>query len=86
MTSPSTDVSTKLALCCYVNTTPRIQVARIVDIENWYFERVVFPGQRLMFEAPWMAHLEIHTGAMADLVDSIECESLRVKGTGSRSM
>ena len=38
-------------LCCYVNVTSNIQVARITNIPNWYFERVVFPGQRLMFEA-----------------------------------
>ncbi|MCU0548994.1 MAG: DUF1830 domain-containing protein [Leptolyngbya sp. Prado105] len=84
MTSLSTDVSKKLTfdLCCYVNATPRIQVARVVDVENWYFERVVFPGQRLMFEAPPMAHLNIHTGATADLTDSISCESLKVRSSG----
>ena len=39
-------------LCCYVNATSKIQIARISNIANWYFERVVFPGQRLVFEAP----------------------------------
>ncbi|MEO1447426.1 MAG: DUF1830 domain-containing protein, partial [Cyanobacteria bacterium J06635_11] len=38
-------------LCCYVNVTSKIQVARVTNIPDWYFERVVFPGQRLMFEA-----------------------------------
>ena len=38
-------------LCCYVNATSQIQVARITNIRNWYFERVVFPGQRLVFES-----------------------------------
>ncbi|MDJ0508135.1 MAG: DUF1830 domain-containing protein [Crocosphaera sp.] len=65
-------------LCCYVNATNQIQVARITNIENWYFERVVFPGQRLVFEALPKAHLEIHTGMMASAIlsDTIPCERL----------
>ncbi|MBF2063372.1 MAG: DUF1830 domain-containing protein [Calothrix sp. C42_A2020_038] len=67
-------------LCCYVNATSKIQVARISDIPNWYFERVVFPGQRLVFEAPREAHLEIHTGMMASAIlsDNIPCNRLIV--------
>jgi Domain of unknown function (DUF1830) len=66
--------------CCYVNSTSQIQIARISNIDNWYFERVVFPGQRLMFEAPTHACLEIHTGVMASsiLSDKISCEELIV--------
>lgn len=67
-------------LCCYVNATSKVQVARITNIENWYFERVVFPGQRLMFEAVPEALLEIHTGMMASAIlsDTIPCERLAV--------
>jgi hypothetical protein len=65
-------------LCCYVNATSKIQVVRISDIANWYFERVVFPGQRLVFEAPRVAQLEIHTGMMASAIlsDKIPCDRL----------
>ena len=65
-------------LCCYVNATSKIQIARISNIANWYFERVVFPGQRLVFEAPPQATLEIHTGMMASAIlsDKIPCERL----------
>jgi Domain of unknown function (DUF1830) len=65
-------------LCCYVNATSKIQVARISNISNWYFERVVFPGQRLVFEAPRAAQLEIHTGMMASAIlsDTIPCDRL----------
>jgi hypothetical protein len=68
-------------LCCYVNATSQIQVARITNIPNWYFERVVFPGQRLVFEALPKALLEIHTGMMATAIlsDTIPCERLRVE-------
>jgi len=67
-------------LCCYVNTTTSIQVARITNIENWYFERVIFPGQRLIFEAFPEAMLEIHSGMMASaiLADQIRCSELAV--------
>ncbi len=67
-------------LCCYVNATSQIQVARITNIENWYFERVVFPGQRLMFEALPEAQLEVHTGMMASAIlsDTIPCERLAI--------
>jgi hypothetical protein len=64
--------------CCYVNATSSIQIVRITDVPNWYFERVAFPGQRLIFEAIPTAHLEIHTGMMASsiLSDKIPCIKL----------
>lgn len=72
-------------LCCYVNATSQIQIARITNIPNWYFERVVFPGQRLVFEAPPQALLEIHTGMMASsiLSDTIPCHRLLVSQSGN---
>lgn len=65
-------------LCCYVNSSSKIQVVRITNIPNWYFERVVFPGQRLMFEAPMGGQLEIHSGSMASsiLEDTFPCSRL----------
>ncbi|WP_008311425.1 DUF1830 domain-containing protein [Leptolyngbya sp. PCC 6406] len=68
-------------LCCYVNATGKIQIARITNIPNWYFERVVFPGQKLLFEALQEAQLEIHTGMMASsiLSDTIPCERLALE-------
>ncbi|MBE9011013.1 DUF1830 domain-containing protein, partial [Pseudanabaenaceae cyanobacterium LEGE 13415] len=68
---------------CYKNETQSIQVARIVNIANWYFERVVFPGERLMFEAPQEAHLEIYMGAVTSLSETIPCERLRVQNSES---
>ncbi|TVQ07771.1 MAG: DUF1830 domain-containing protein [Leptolyngbya sp. DLM2.Bin27] len=68
-------------LCCYVNVTSKIQIARITNVADWYFERVVFPGQRLLFETVPKAILEIHTGMMASsiLSDSIPCGQLEVE-------
>lgn len=75
------DYAAEASLCSYVNRTSQVQVARITNVENWYFERVVFPGQNLLFEAPPAAQLEIHTGMMASsiLSDSIACSKLRVQ-------
>jgi hypothetical protein len=69
-------------LCCYVNATSQIQIVRITNISRWYFERVVFPGQRLVFEALSEALLEIHTGMMASAIlsDTIPCERLYISG------
>ena len=68
-------------LCCYVNATSHIQIARITNIPNWYFERVVFPGQRLVFEADPSAILEIHCGMMASAIlsDTIPCTKLSLQ-------
>ena len=70
-------------LCCYVNATSRIQIARITNVPNWYFERVVFPGQRLVFEADSSAILEIHCGMMASAIlsDTIPCSKLSLQKT-----
>ncbi|MBE9051132.1 DUF1830 domain-containing protein [Nostocales cyanobacterium LEGE 11386] len=72
-------------LCCYVNATSKIQVARIANIPNWYFERVVFPGQRLVFEAPQASQMEIHTGMMASAIlsDTIPCDRLAINEPSS---
>jgi Domain of unknown function (DUF1830) len=78
---PIPDSEKRPLLCCYINATSQIQVARITNIPNWYFERVVFPGQRLVFEAMPQALLEIHTGMMASAIlsDTIPCERLCIK-------
>ena len=65
-------------ICCYVNATSQIQITRVTNVPEWYFERVVFPGQRLVFEAPIEAILEIHSGMMASAIlsDTVPCRRL----------
>lgn len=67
-------------LSSYINATSQPQIARITNISNWYFERVVFPGERLLFKAPPAAQLEIHTCTIASAIlsDKIPCDCLRV--------
>nr|WP_197985660.1 DUF1830 domain-containing protein [Leptolyngbya sp. Cla-17] len=38
---------TNRILCCYINEARKIKIARITNMPGWYFERVVFPGERL---------------------------------------
>lgn len=68
-------------LCYYVNSSKQIQIIRITNIPNWYFEKVVFPQQGLMFEALPEAVLEIYTGVMPTglLSDKIWCHQLQVQ-------
>ncbi len=68
-------------LCGYFNQTRQVQIVRIINIPNWYFERVVFSRQHLLFEACYEAQLEIYTGAMSQgiLLDRIGCDRLRIQ-------
>jgi Domain of unknown function (DUF1830) len=65
---PTPATESQLICCCYINSTNKIQIARITNIPNWYFERVVFPSQRLLFESLPEGQLEIHTGMMASAI------------------
>jgi hypothetical protein len=70
----------KRILCNYKNATSGIQIARITNIPHWYLERVIFPGQHLLFEAIPEAQLEIHSAKIASAIpaDTILCEQLQV--------
>lgn len=71
---------TDSVLCCYTNSSSHIQVVRSEEVPDWYFERVVFPGQRLLFAAPSVAQLEVYTSILATaiLTDRVSCQSLSV--------
>lgn len=68
-------------LCYYSNDTQRIKIARITNIPNWYFERVVFPGERFLFEALPEAHLEVYVTNFSTvaLVEVNKCARLAIK-------
>ncbi|MEQ9626340.1 DUF1830 domain-containing protein [Coleofasciculus chthonoplastes] len=73
--------SSNLMLCYYINGTGKTLIARIINIPNWRFERIIFPQERLFFEAPPQAQLELHSNgetAMA-VIDSIPCSYLKVR-------
>ncbi|WP_218079952.1 DUF1830 domain-containing protein [Anthocerotibacter panamensis] len=68
--------------CAFANDTPNLQIIRIENIEGWYFERVVFPGQTLGFRATVEAVVQIytcdHAGCLLD--DHVRCLDLCVEG------
>lgn len=70
-------------LCCYINNAHRIKIARISNISDWYFERVVFPEEKLLFEALPEAQLEIYVTNFSTvaLVEITTCARLAVKNS-----
>jgi hypothetical protein len=87
--------STAAILCCYINVTNRIQILRLPQLTNGFYERVIFPGERLLFEAKPEAQLEIHSPKPANIILSqkIPCARLQVgegmqpkRDTGDREM
>lgn len=77
------DIEVEKVLCHYHNDTRHIQVARIENIPHEpheYLERVVFPGDRLVFKTFPHAWLEIYTGELCSalLAERILCDRLRL--------
>ncbi|NET06207.1 MAG: DUF1830 domain-containing protein [Symploca sp. SIO2B6] len=85
--TPLPDYYTQKNLCCYVNGTTKVIVVRITNVPDWYFERVVFPDERFLFEAPSAAKLEIHqlTDTGTTISDIISCNYLRIEQKNSTS-
>jgi hypothetical protein len=67
-------------LCCYVNTTNRIQVGRLSHLPEGEWEHIFFPGQHFMFEAPPEANLVIYKSPSLSMTvpDDIPCGRLQV--------
>lgn len=63
--------------CGYRNQTPHLQIARIANIPNWYFEKVIFPGEHLLFYSLPKAELEIYTNEI--VTDKILCSQLQIE-------
>ncbi len=77
--SPVPADGTDRFLCYYVNATSQLQIARITHLSVRWFERMIFPGQRLLFEAPLQALLEIYScTTCTSLLAQIPCQQLRV--------
>ncbi len=62
----------------YTNQTQKIQIVRIHIGLNQYLEKAVFPHNFFSFDAPFDAHLEVFTYAIATSVlsDIIYCQKL----------
>lgn len=80
LASKSSEQSSENILCLYGNYTSQLQIAKINNIQGCKLERVVFPGERVLFEALPEAELEIHEGMKGKgyLAEKINCTRLRV--------
>lgn len=58
--SPATARPTSKTLCHYFNPSNKMQLIRILDSSGSSWEKVVFPRQRVLFEATSEAWLEVY--------------------------
>ena len=67
-------------LCYYTNTTCKMQLIRVNQSLNLNSEKIVFPQQRIFFEATPQGQLEIYTTSKTHprLVQIIPCQNLEV--------
>lgn len=67
-------------LCFYTNGTRFIQIIRMADMAESSLERVVFPGQRLLFEALPESFIEISTANLTakTITKKIQCAAIQV--------
>jgi hypothetical protein len=70
---------TNRIFCYYTNGSQQLQIARITNVPGWQFERLIFPGQRLIFEAIPEALLTIDAGDSTTPPQQIACVQLQVR-------
>ena len=75
-------------LCRYTNPSSRIQIIKITNIPNSFFERAVMPHESVLFEADKEARLEIHTSEMMSTIlsDVVPCAQLTKSTEGRRQI
>lgn len=67
------------SLCFYCNRTPSVLVASWQGNTRKKNEKVVFPGECFLFEAPRETYLEIHQPTPTGITcEAIACQQLQV--------
>ncbi|MDJ1169038.1 DUF1830 domain-containing protein [Roseofilum sp. BLCC_M154] len=81
MLYPQTFDQKNWMLCYYKNESQQVQILTIDNVEDWYFERLVCPEERLAFEVPEMAQLRIHYQSVGEekIVEVLPCYQIRVR-------
>jgi hypothetical protein len=82
--SPFSATATAI-LCYYVNTKTTMQIARIPDPVNGKPERIVLPGQGILFETLPESEIEIYTYSKTNgetLLKAIPCLQIQVQRGG----
>jgi hypothetical protein len=66
-------------LCYHINDTGETQVIRVMDKALCSFDRVVFAGERILFEAFPDAYLEVSSSLQGKTrLNRVACQLLRV--------
>ncbi len=67
-------------LCYYANRTNHIQILKVKKGEKVFWERVVFPQERLFFSAHYSDELEVYGKIANQLtkIENISCQYLGV--------
>lgn len=68
-------------LCHYYNSTTQMKILRYPGSDQNYLERVVFPDQRLLFEANPCDLLEVYTCGLTGCIlsEQIKCDRILVQ-------
>ncbi|MFB2919979.1 DUF1830 domain-containing protein [Aerosakkonema funiforme] len=77
--------NTDRILCFHINESSQIQIIRLKNIPQLKYERVIFPGERLFFEAVPNAVLEIYSckDGQKNLSSVQLCDRIRVNQESS---
>ena len=88
MSTVCTPDASRLVLCCYLNHTSHIQVGIIPNQQGENCERVIFPGDKFLFEAPAAAKLEIFIdlGGKTILLERISCSHLQTENLADKTL
>lgn len=80
MPQSTAEAARNIALCYYINPSADIQVLRIHEERDFYFEKVVFPRERLFFNAPRSSTLQVFSQDNAALsLNTIPCAQIQVR-------
>lgn len=73
-----TKESTQL-LCYYINDTNNMQIIRMLSGVKCEFERIVFPGERILFKALPESYLEVYSPLINEIQSTrMSCRFLQI--------
>jgi hypothetical protein len=76
---PEFNEAISLILCYYINNTMETQVIRVLSKSVCHFERIVFPQERILFEALSESFLDIYSPFLnGQRLAKIECKMIQV--------
>lgn len=76
---PELSEATSFTLCYYINNTTETQIIRVLSESLCHFERIVFPQERVLFEALAESFLDIYSPSLdGERLTRLKCKLLQV--------